>query len=264
MNTFEKIAHLAQAETLEKYANQWEAAAAGAIPLYGIAAAPGLADDGRGTSTLLGQLVGMGAGGLLAGGAGHLIGKKFGANRYKKMLRNTYSRLKRLKGSQWIDDIKDARENIEIAKKWRNMQLETGSGSGIVAGGALGASAGGGIGAYLGHGTDGIEKKSSTNKEDSSLAAPAVLGTGGALAGGAGGFLYGLPSRGNRAALVKFKSDVMKGRVGDFLGHLRSFPYMSRANLMEFNMLRRAKKQAAIMAGLGALTGIGTGFAVRD
>ena len=133
MNTFEKIAHLAQVETIEKYAGQTAAAISGAVPGVGTIAAPVFAEDGSQLKSFGGQLVGSGLGALTGLSLSAMINKK----RLNQILNI-------LQGYKGYSDKTD-----KLIRKAYFRQLGNAAASAFG-----GASLGGGLGAYLGHGPD--------------------------------------------------------------------------------------------------------------
>ena len=123
MNTFEKIAHLAAQETLEKYAGREEATIGGALPGVGWIVAPALADEDKRWQTFGGTL----GGSALGYGAGALGGSTLGA-----LIAKAVSKVK-----------------PHLAKKMGKVPY-----IGLAAGSTLGSMGGGSLGAHYGHDYD--------------------------------------------------------------------------------------------------------------
>ena len=178
MNTFEKIAHLAQVEALEKYAGQTAATIGGSFPVLGLAAAPLLADENKKASTFGGALTGSLLGAGLLGVIGSVAAKKMFKNN-KNLITDTLKHVtKERDEAQKAFNIAKAQKakirNASTIRNFQDTQHELGKAqqrvdntqetfnqavkaSGIIGagiGGGLGMAGGGGLGAYLGHGPD--------------------------------------------------------------------------------------------------------------
>ena len=181
MNTFEKIAHLAQAETLEKYAGQTAATIAGVTPVLGPALGPAFADPGRAEGTASGARLGATAGSITLGALGLLLGKKLGKLKSLKnikglrkardkaadiMLDPNYfkSKVKGKDGTLNLNafrndksafkDYTDAIAGLKEERRTGHINRMLSKYLGAAVGGMGGQMLGGGLGAYLGHGPD--------------------------------------------------------------------------------------------------------------
>ena len=181
MNTFEKIAHLAAQETLEKYAGQTAATIAGVTPFIGPALGPTFADPGRAEDTGSGARLGATAGGITLGALGLLLGRKLGRLRSLKNIKDLRkardkaagilldpnyfkSKVKGKDGTLNLNafkndksaykDYMNAKAGLMEERRTGHINRNVSNLLGTAVGGMGGQMLGGGLGAYLGHGPD--------------------------------------------------------------------------------------------------------------